>query len=215
MSTSYDCPLCSSQTYPYWEDKRRQYYGCEQCGMVHVPSEFRLSEKEEKAIYDLHDNQIDDQGYRRFLSRVFDPLNKLLSANSSGLDFGCGPGPALAAMLEEAGHSVSLYDIFYYPDSAVLNRQYQFITATEVVEHLSQPKQELERLWRCLEPGGLLGIMTKKVQDKEAFSRWHYKNDLTHICFFAERSFEYLSEQWGADIVHTGKDVIIFKKQVS
>jgi 2-polyprenyl-3-methyl-5-hydroxy-6-metoxy-1,4-benzoquinol methylase len=183
--------------------------------MVHVPSEFWVSENEEKAIYDLHDNQIDDQGYRRFLSRVFDPLNKLLPANSSGLDFGCGPGPALAAMLEEAGHSVSLYDIFYYPDSAVLNRQYQFITATEVVEHLSQPKQELERLWRCLEPGGLLGIMTKKVQDKEAFSRWHYKNDLTHICFFAERSFEYLSEQWGADIVHTGKDVIIFKKPVS
>ncbi|GIS59730.1 MAG: hypothetical protein CM1200mP2_19550 [Planctomycetaceae bacterium] len=37
------------------------------------------------------------------------------------------------------------------------------------------PGEELDRLWGCLSPGGVLGIMTKRVLDHEAFSRWHYK----------------------------------------
>ncbi|GAA5316606.1 MAG: class I SAM-dependent methyltransferase [Candidatus Pelagadaptatus aseana] len=183
--------------------------------MVHVPAADQLSAAEEKAIYDLHDNQVDDPGYRHFLSRLFDPLVTLLPKEANGLDFGCGPGPALAAMFETAGHRVSLYDLFYHPDKQVLTGEYDFITATEVVEHLAEPKQELERLWRLLKPGGVLGIMTKKVKSREAFSRWHYKNDLTHISFFSEQSFDYLCREWCADKIHSGSDTVIIRKPLA
>ena len=135
-----------------------------------------------------------------------------LAPHSHGLDFGAGPGPTLSVIFEEAGHRMTIYDPFYAPDQAVFNHQYNFITATEVVEHLRDPQMELGRLWGCLKSGGTLGIMTKLALDIDAFARWHYKNDLTHICFFSRETFAWLAERWGINLVFIGKDVILFQK---
>ena len=107
---------------------------------------------------------------------------------------------------------MSLYDSFFVPDQAALNKDYDFICATEVVEHLHRPAQELDRLWSLLRPGGWMGVMTKLVLDSTAFADWHYKNDLTHISFFSEQTFVYLGQQWGSTPEFIGADVIIFRK---
>jgi 2-polyprenyl-3-methyl-5-hydroxy-6-metoxy-1,4-benzoquinol methylase len=171
-----------------------------------------LSLKEEKAEYDLHNNSAQDPHYRHFLSRLLVPLLERLTANSYGLDFGSGPGPTLSIMFEEAGHSVALYDPFYAPEVRQFQRQYDFISASEVVEHLHHPRQELDRLWSCLKPNGTLGIMTKRVIDQEAFSRWHYKNDRTHVSFFSTETFRWLADHWQATLTISGKDVVLLTK---
>jgi len=107
---------------------------------------------------------------------------------------------------------MAIYDHFYARDPSVLEKQYDFVTATEVVEHLHNPKKELDRLWACLKPGGWLGIMTKLALDREAFARWHYKNDPTHVCFFSRLTFEWLAAQWQAELTFADKDVILFYK---
>src|SRR5690606_3632388 len=135
----------------------------------------------EKAHYDLHQNSPHDPGYRGYLGRLFQPMVKRLAPTASGLDFGCGPGRTLSVMFEESGSRVRLYDPYYARDEQALARSYDFVTATEVVEHFSAAGEELDRLWSLLKPGGCLGIMTKLALDKAAFSRWHYKNDPTHI----------------------------------
>ena len=142
-------------------------------------------------------------------------MNQRLSSGSQGLDFGSGPGPTLSLMFEEAGHTVALYDYFYANDTSALELQYDFITASEVVEHLHQPKHALDRLWSILKPGGTLGIMTKRVLNREAFAKWHYKNDLTHVCFFSEATFHWLAEQWQAELTIEGNDVVLLKKSGS
>lgn len=213
MSGNLHCPLCvHAGAEDFYRDRRRDYLRCGHCGLVFVPPRFYLSRGEEKAEYDLHRNAVDDPGYRGFLSRLANPLLARISTDARGLDYGCGPGPALAAMLEEAGHQVSLYDIFYHPDTGVLEGSYQFITATEVVEHLHQPAVVLEQLWAKLEPGGYLGIMTKLVRDAEAFARWHYKNDPTHVCFFSELSWRWWAGQRSAQLERIGADVILLRK---
>ena len=115
-------------------------------------------------------------------------------------------------MFEEAGHVVSVFDAFYADDASVFETRYDFITASEVVEHLHRPRQELERLWGCLRPGGVLGVMTKRVLDEAAFSRWHYRNDPTHVCFFALQTFRWLADHWGARLEVAGDDVVVFEK---
>ena len=135
-----------------------------------------------------------------------------IAPHSKGLDFGSGPGPTLSVMFEEVGHAVALYDHFYARNPSIFERSYDFITATEVVEHLHQPRQELDRLWASLKPGGYLGIMTKLVLDQAAFATWHYKNDLTHVCFFSRTTFQWLAAQWQAELTFEGKDVVILKK---
>ena len=186
---------------------------CQVCNLVFVlPWQF-ISAEEEKSRYDLHQNSPEDQGYRSFLNRIFIPMQTCLPPASCGLDFGSGPVPVLSVMFEEAGHSMTTFDYFYEHVPSVFERQYDFITATEVVEHLHNPKEELERLWACLKQGGRLGIMTKLTPyTTDAFSNWHYKNDSTHVCFFSQRTFQWLALQWNADMTFADEDVVLFHK---
>ena len=182
-----------------------------------VPPAQHLSATDEKAYYDLHENHPDDSAYRRFLDRLFTPLNQRLAPNSRGLDFGCGPGPTLSKMFEGAGHSVTLYDPYYAPDRSVLTARYDFITLSEVVEHMAEPGNGLDRLWTGLAPGGWLGIMTKRVRDQKAFRAWHYISDPTHIGYFSEATFRWLVGNWSsmgipATLVIAGNDVVLVEK---
>lgn len=208
------CPLCHTLNInkAYHQDARRHFHACETCHLVFVPPEQFLSAEAEKAAYNHHHNSPDDPAYRRFLSRLFLPMKKRLPPGSHGLDFGSGPGPTLSVMFEEVGHTVAIYDPCYANERSVLQQPYDFITASEVVEHLHQPKHELEKLWNILKPGGTLGIMTKRVLNREAFATWHYKNDLTHVCFFSTSTFQWLALQWQAELTIIGQDVVLFQK---
>ncbi|MBT3983905.1 MAG: class I SAM-dependent methyltransferase [Bacteriovoracaceae bacterium] len=206
------CPLCLDTNHSlFYEDKARTYYQCGNCFLIFVPPKFWTSQVEEKEIYDLHQNSPLDLGYRKFLSRLFDPLVKKLTPNSKGLDFGCGNGPTLSVMLEEKGHSVELFDLYYANDLKVFSKKYDFIVATEVIEHLGNPNQEITRLISLLRPEGLLGVMTKLARDQSAFSTWHYKNDITHICFYSVKTFEWIAKHWSMEIEFVGNDVVILK----
>lgn len=207
------CPLCGAADAPHFHrDAVRDYHRCATCALVFVPPAQFISREQEKSRYDLHENDPADDRYRMFLRRLFDPMCARLAPGSRGLDFGSGPGPTLSVMFENVGHTVDLYDPFYAPDATVFERRYDFITASEVVEHLHRPREELSRLWSMLKPGGWLGIMTQRVMDAEAFARWRYRDDDTHVIFFSEATFEWLGREWGAAPQFEGNDVVMFRK---
>jgi len=207
------CPLCQEEANDaFHHDHRRNFLRCGNCHLVFVPAAYYLTEADEKAAYDHHQNSPTDPDYRQFLSRLFHPLKNRLTPNSYGLDFGSGPGPTLSVMFEEIGHTMNLYDHFYAHNPTALLHPYDFITATEVVEHLHNPATILFQLWTLLKPGGHLGLMTKLVRNQEAFASWHYKNDLTHVCFFSRATFEWFAHHWQAEVEFFGSDVIIFHK---
>lgn len=212
-SPSVDCPLCQTAgAKSYHSDRRREYLQCPVCMLVFVPPRYFLAPGAERAEYELHENDPGDPGYRRFLSRLVEPLAQRLATGACGLDFGCGPGPALAAMMRERGFEVALYDPFFFPDRAPLSRRWNFIAATEVVEHLHRPGDELAALWDMLQPGGILGVMTKLVLGPEAFARWHYKNDPTHVAFFSRATWSWWAERRGAGLEFIGDDVILLQR---
>ena len=207
------CPLCDSlDSELFHRDRRRHYLRCSRCALVFVPPQYYLDRAAEFAEYERHENDPADPGYRRFLARLAQPLLERVAVGERGLDFGCGPGPALARMLEEAGCELSLYDSFYYPQRDVLRGSYDFITATEVVEHLHLPGRDLALLWSLLRPGGWLALMTKLVLDAEAFAGWHYKNDPTHVCFFSRCSWLWWAAQRDCVPEFLGSDVILLQR---
>jgi SAM-dependent methyltransferase len=207
------CPLCQNTTHiDYFSDAKRHYRQCTQCQLVWVPAPFHLSPKDEKAEYDKHQNSLDDVGYLTFLARVSAPLLKRLPPHSRGLDYGCGPAPALAEQLKSHGHSVALYDLYYFPDSSVLHQKYDFITCTEVIEHIARPRELIKNLVDALKSNGILAIMTKRVRDKPSFSTWHYKNDPTHIAFYSEQTFAWLAQQWQLKLEIIDNDVVFLTK---
>ncbi|WP_406565338.1 class I SAM-dependent methyltransferase [Marinobacter litoralis] len=176
--------------------------------------ECRLTPDEECAVYQLHDNDPDDAGYRRFLSKLADPILAALPEGAAGLDFGCGPGPALAAMFEEAGFPVALYDLFFYPESAVLEQRYDFVTCTEVVEHLFEPAKVFAQFDRLLKPGGVLGVMTCFQTDDDRFDNWHYRRDPTHVVFYRQATFEWLAVRYGWHLEIPAKDAVLLHKPI-
>ncbi|WKJ92090.1 class I SAM-dependent methyltransferase [Methylomonas montana] len=213
--TALTCPLCAAtDTHHFHSDRRRDYSRCENCLLVFVDSNQHLPLAQEKAIYDLHQNAIDDPGYLKFLSRLARPLLERLPANALGLDYGCGPGPALAELIKAQGHRVKLYDPFYADFPEHLQQDYDFIVCTEVVEHFREPKQEFNRLLGLLKPGGWLGIMTKLVIDAEAFAKWHYKNDQTHVAFFSQATFNWLAARYDCRIEFAASDAIILQRNL-
>lgn len=215
MSGEESCPLCDSlQVSKFHTDKRRHYLRCEQCALVFVPSRFWLSAENERKHYDWHENDPTDVRYRKFLSRLFTPLLGYLKEGDRGLDFGSGPGPTLSVMLEEVGFEVATYDPFFANDPSVFEQPYDFVTATEVFEHLFRPKLELERLLSILKPNGILGIMTKLVIDQTKFANWHYKNDPTHVIFFSNQTLIWVANQYHLTLTLVAPDAFIFQKQI-
>jgi len=208
------CSLCNTtntQRFSYSEN--RQYHLCQDCDVVFVEKHFLLDKEREKAKYDNHQNSPQDKGYCDFLDKLLVPLAKHLQEGAHGLDFGSGPGPTLSIMMKERGYEMDIYDIFYHDKPEVFEKQYDFITTTEVVEHLHQPLMEIERLWSCLKEGGVLGIMT--AFRVEAFSSWYYKRDLTHILFFTPKTFIWLAAYLGASLEIPQSGVALLKKGTS
>ncbi len=219
-STSYCCPLChSEQLSLFCQDKRRHYFRCNVCALVSVPPSQHLNAEAEKAQYDKHDNSVADEGYKTFLRRTWDPLKSCLQQGHGpdlsalqGLDFGCGEGAVLSQLAADDGAVMANYDLYYHPDTQVLEGRYDFITMTEVIEHIADAAAIIDKLDTLLKPGGTLAVMTKRVLDADAFSRWHYKNDLTHICFYSDETFLWLAKRqgWHCDVV--GADVVLLHK---
>ncbi len=205
------CPLCdSNQTELFHQDTARPYFTCQSCYLVFVPKAFHLSPELERAEYDKHQNDPDDEGYQKFLGRTVRPLLKQLSEKSQGLDFGCGPGPCISQMLKNHRIKVTNYDPYYFNQPKILDIQYDFITMTEVIEHVSTPQTVLTSLKKALKTNGILAIMTKRVISQQAFSHWHYKNDPTHICFYSTTTFEWIAAQYDWELEIIDKDVVFF-----
>lgn len=208
------CPLChDNHCLPFARVDTRDYFRCQRCQLTFLDPEQLPDANTEREHYQLHENDPADTRYRAWLDRLAAPLGDRLANASEGLDFGCGPGPALALMLSERGHRMSVYDPVFANDRLALQRDYDFVTCTEVVEHFHQPGEMFALLATLIRPGGLLGIMTGLLHDGVDFHSWHYRRDPTHVCFYREQTFAEIGRLYSmtpASITDTG--VIILRK---
>ncbi|WP_223846275.1 class I SAM-dependent methyltransferase [Wenzhouxiangella sp. AB-CW3] len=209
------CPVCRQDSTEQWLTvDTRPYWRCSDCQARFLDPDHLPDRRIEKAEYDQHQNDPGDPGYRQFLQQLLTPLLERIGPGSRGLDYGCGPGPALAYMLEEAGHTMSLFDPIYAPDPGVLDTTYDFVTCTEVVEHFHDPATEFRQLDRLLKPGGWLGVMTRFQTDDDRFAGWHYRRDPTHVVFYRPETFEWLGRHLGWEAECLPPQVVMARKKV-
>jgi SAM-dependent methyltransferase len=207
------CPVCrATPARPFIRIDRLSYWRCGGCEASFLDPRQRPSPDEAHRHYLLHQNDPGDPGYRRFLARLAEPLLARLAPGRSGLDYGCGPGPALAAMLRAAGHRMALYDPLFYPDPAALEGSYDFITCTETAEHFHEPAAEFDRLDRLLRPGGWLGLMTCFQTEDSRFLNWRYRRDPTHVVFYRETTLRAVAAARGWSCEIPRKDVALMSK---
>lgn len=187
----------------------KRYLRCDNCEATFLDPAHWLTPGAELAHYKHHRNDVDDPCYRRFLSRLAKPLMAHIKPASRLLDYGCGPGPALAAMLGEAGHDVAIYDPYFFPDEAVLRERYDAVMCSEVAEHFHNPADEFDKLGRLVNGGGVIGLMTCFQTEDDRFARWHYRLDPTHVVFYREATLRELARLRGWSFECPAKDVAI------
>ncbi len=214
-----NCLLCGSQAEIFFSKTNKQneqldYWLCQgDCKLAFLDPSKHLSNAEERARYDEHDN-IAEAGYVLFLERLTSNLVSYLESsekeNLIGLDFGCGPNPVLSTIIQKAGYSMNNYDPYYFPDKSVLKIQYDFITSTEVLEHVYRPAEVIGQLQSLLKPGGILAIMTETMLSPECFADWWYHRDVTHVCFYSEETLHWIADNQGWDITIPQKNVVLF-----
>ena len=207
------CIVCGAFSTSFFAGvKDRDHQRCSACQATFLDPAQRVPPDEEYARYCQHRNHPEDKRYRRFLSKLSDPLLKRLPPSADGLDYGCGPGPVLACMLREAGHRMRLFDPFFYPDPKTLDGCYDFITCTETIEHFHRPAEEFTRFDTMLRPGGWLAVMTCFLSDDVHFASWHYRRDPTHAIFYREATMAHIARRFGWTCEIPVKDVALMQK---
>lgn len=206
------CLVCTTdKVEPFYRDRKREFFKCLECDLVFVPPEFHLSPEAEKARYDFHSHSLEDSGYRDFLTRLSQPLETKLAPGARGLDFGCGSEPTLSVLFEEAGFPCANYDLYYFNDPTVLEKQYDFLICSETMEHFRNPREEFEWFLRLVKPGGWIGVMTQLRDSAPPFETWFYKDDATHVGFFSRKTFQWLEKTYSLHLELHPNGVALFQ----
>lgn len=209
-STGWRCPLCDAPVSPGISAGGRSYARCPACALISLDPVQRPLPLDEVVRYTEHRNLESDEGYRRFLERLSLPVTARLASGTQGLDFGCGPVPVLAGILTNAGFPTVGYDPLFAPQEELLGRQYDFVTCSEVVEHLHEPSRVLALFGRLLAGGGVLGVMTRFHRPEVPFESWWYRRDSTHVCFYAEATMHWIASCHGWSVEIPSPDVALF-----
>jgi len=210
------CHICNEPTMMFMDQKNQMLYQhCKACEYIFKhPSVFQTIE-DQKARYDLHENEEESEGYRAYFQRFLDFTLPSVQNPKMALDFGCGESTLLASMLGEKGIACDSYDPIYHPNGLDNTKKYDLIVSTEVFEHLHQPKEVFESLLDRLNVGGYLAIQTEfHPNEMAAFMNWYYTQDPTHIVFFTVETFEVLCGLYKCRLVDdNGKNMVVIKKR--
>ena len=192
--------------------KEKVYWKCCYCLSKFLDKTHYVDLETERNHYLKHDNHVNGIDYRKFLSRLTNPLKKIISKNENGLDYGCGFAPALAEMLSEEGYNIDCYDPFFFPNKKIFLKKYKFITCSEVVEHFFKPSEEFKKIDNILELNGYLAIMTSFMTDDHLFEDWYYRRDPTHVVFYHKKTFQVIAKQMNWQMINPSKNIVIFHK---
>ncbi len=211
--SSPTCSLCTGKSRLFFQGFNRSFYICNVCQLVFVPPWEHLTTAQEKKRYLLHNNDPRDKGYQNFLKPVCQQVMLHHKLPASGMDFGSGTGSPLPMMLQSQGFNVKVFDPLFSPDHKLLHKKYDFITCTEVVEHMRTPGQDILTMWNLIKLGGSLYIKTQFRLPEYDFGQWAYMRDLTHVCFYSKKTMYWLATFLSANLLLPGSNITILSKK--
>ncbi len=210
------CRLCGGKSAPF-SVRGAMYAECGDCGYIGIEQARIPTPAAEEARYRLHRNSYDDPAYRAWIEQYLDIVVPFMAEGASVLDFGSGPEPVPARLLTERGFEPSIYDPYFAPGDSWRSRQWDAILVHEVAEHLARPGETMAMLAGLLAPGGALCIRTRfPPVGREAFARWAYRMDSTHVGFFPERCLRLLSARLGLEpaLLESPDRVVLLKPRI-
>jgi len=224
------CVFCGADSSERIEVDSYRYWACPVCGGIALDRAQCLSPDAERDRYTLHENTLANEGYRRYLEGFLDaalafPDIKRAGACSSWklFDYGSGPEPALVSLMRARGFEARGWDPYFAPETERFSDGADLVTCLEVAEHFRDPVRDFALLSECARSGGFLAVGTRLLDglhgdgpahaQHEAFASWWYRQDRTHISFYAIKTLSLVAERAGLSVIgQAAPNVIILRK---
>ena len=221
QARSSACAICGAAVRAFGEARLLgnldvRYFRCEVCEFVQTESPFWLERAYDSAITQQ------DLGLVARNLELADRTEAVirLCHDPSGrfLDFGGGYG-MLVRLLRDRGMNFHLYDphctnLFAGPAQidSVEESVWDLITAFELLEHLENPVQEVERLMRLTDTMLCSTVLLPDSAPRPG--EWHYYglDHGQHISLFTRRAFEVLASRCGARFITNGVNLHILTR---
>lgn len=194
----YPCPYCEHTGKP-WNGVASEFALCMSCGLV-----FRCQQQPAAELSALHESSYTDAINSMTSPRVY--LEKLANfmveryslSGKSIMDFGAGDGTLVRALRRHCTQVVGVETsdaARQYAKKTETNLlselpqigEYDFITAVEVIEHISNPWETLNRLRGLLKRGGQLYLTTPNrdsIHARLRGSSWSEARKPYHVVLF-------------------------------
>ena len=217
------CRICNSSSSQYYKDTR-VFHKCPQCSLIFTDQ--TLDRESEEKHYKGQWENSNKEHIIALADKLITIINKYRKP-SRILDFGSGSGSITDEFLSR-GIDTTPYEPMAHDSLANHNYQNMFDTviATEVIEHLPNLWDELKSIMGVLTNDGIAvftTLMTNAFIDTPneqfAFRKWWYKDDLTHVSFFCNRSLAKLAElgHFKIDVYgdnNSSNTVVIYKNKI-
>ena len=217
------CRICNSSSSQYYKDTR-VFHKCPQCSLIFTDQ--TLDRESEEKHYKGQWENSNKEHIIALADKLITIINKYRKP-SRILDFGSGSGSITDEFLSR-GIDTTPYEPMAHGSLANHNCQNMFDTviATEVIEHLPNLWDELKNIMGVLTNDGIAvftTLMTNAFIDTPneqfAFRKWWYKDDLTHVSFFCNRSLAKLAElgHFKIDVYgdnNSSNTVVIYKNKI-
>ncbi|PMG78687.1 methyltransferase [Shewanella sp. 10N.286.51.B7] len=206
------CPLCSHTAEFFIQDKKRAFYSCPQCQLVFANPQSHLMPAAQLQRYGRANKAAKQKQLVQFIQPLLGQISAQQEGPLTGLNFGRVLDQASLDIIELAGHRLNQYDPFIKSDQQIFNQQYDFICCYRVLEHFQQPLKEWSLITNLLKNGGWLAISTSLLTDLAHFSKWHFKNNPTHVSFYQQQTFEYLAQNSEFKLLFAAKELVLMQK---
>ncbi len=225
------CRICASVADPFGEavilaKYKVQYFRCRLCGFVQTEEPFWLSEAYSSAIASLDVGiMIRNLHNADFTAAI---ISLLFPSSTRYLDFAGGHG-TLVRMMRDRGFDFRWCDGYAENKFArgfehVEGKQYDLVTAYEVLEHFAHPLDEFHSLMTY---GENLLVSTLPLPDPPPSppNWWYYAVSTgQHISFYSHRTLRWLADRFGFKLLSHGehhlfsrsaKNTVLFRLAVS
>lgn len=219
------CTVCGSAALePSWRIGAYGLARCARCTHLFVSTGLAAGELDHsyESDYYLSDGSETRTGYKDYLANAerrlqgfrqrLHELERHISGRGSALDFGCAVGLFVKVAAEAGWDAVGVersvwaadYGRKHYGlnivsgsevDCESFNQRFDLITMWDVLEHLEDPRDVLEKAARWLKPGGVLALNTVEAASlgaRMAGVHWRHLAPPHHLQYFTRQSLKHL-----------------------
>ena len=223
------CIGCSGNEHLFFTEKKGyQIYRCKKCNLLFLypqknnPIEVYGADyfAGAKEGFGYVDYDRDKEPMRKTFEKYLSQIERLLSKKGKLLDVGAATG-FFIDMAKSRGWEVSGVEVSEYAAAEARKKElnvetgtlsaysapegsFDVITLLDVVEHFSDPIEEMKKAYKLLRQGGVLFVNTPdagSLYAKVLGSKWHLIVPPEHIFLFSTKALVYFLERQGFEVV--------------